>query len=176
MRAVAADSVHDDEVQEPTPVSTRQTFMRRRLLASAILLGLAFAPYPQPAAHAQCASPSLKVQGADESPALLHRGDQVTVTGRGFVDGCDDTGGGSAFGCSGEDGETEVPLDDIELVLVRQRPVLHQTALGVSDAGSAEDGQLGWVTWTFTVPNGHPLGRSSLVTEGSSRLPVRILR
>ena len=150
--------------------------MRRHLLVSAILLGMAVAPYPQPAANAQCAGPTLKVQGVEEPLALFHRGEQVTVTGRGFVDGCNDGGGGSAFGCSGEDEEIEVPLDDIELVLVRQKPVLHQTVLGISDAGNAKDGQLGWVTWTFTVPSDHPLGRASLVTEGSSRLPVRILR
>jgi hypothetical protein len=64
----------------------------------------------------------------------------------------------------------------VELVLLRGQPTMNQTSLAVSDAGSAADGQLGWVTWTFTVPTRQRLGRAVLKTEGSSPLPVRVLR
>lgn len=168
---------HDGEVQEPSGDSTRHIGMRPRLLAAVVLLGLATAPFPQPPAHAECAGPTLKVQGMEEEPALLHRGEQVTVMGRGFVNGCDDTGGGSGFGCSGnDDGEIESPMVNIELVLLQGQPTMKQTSLALSDAGTAADGQLGWGTWTFTVPTHQPLGRAVLKTEGSSPLPIRVPR
>jgi hypothetical protein len=59
----------------------------------------------------------------------------------------------SGFGYSGnDDRETATPMADIELVLLRGQPTMKQTPLAVSDAASAADGKLGWVTWTFTVP------------------------
>lgn len=97
------------------------------------------------------------------------------MTGRGFVNGCDDTGTSSAFGCSGRDGEAETPRRDVELVLLHGQPTMTQTSLGLSDAGNAADGRKGQVTWTFAVPSGHPLGRAVLKTEGSGPLTVRIV-
>jgi len=58
---------------------------------------------------------------------VLHLGEAVEDTGRGFSEGCD-------------------------------------------------DGRLGWVTWTFTVPKDQPLGRAFLKTEASEPLPVRVRR
>ena len=164
-------------MQEPSGVAARPSGVRSRLLALAVLLGLlAAAPYPQAPAVASCAGPTLEVEDAPAVPVVVRRGEQVTVTGRGFVDGCDDTGGGSAFGCSGDDErEIESPLADIELVLLQGQPTMTQTSLGVADAGSAEDGELGQVTWTFTVPEQQPLGPAVLKTEGSEPLRIRVV-
>ena len=70
----------------------------------------------------------------------------------------------------------EVPLVDVELVLLQRQPTMSQTPLAVADAGIAEEGRLGQVTWTFAVPPDQPLGRAVLKTEGSEPLRVRIVR
>lgn len=151
--------------------------MRRLLLSSAVLLGVAVAPYPQSPAHASCAAPVLQVSGSDGVPVLLRRGERVTVTGQGFVDGCDDTGGGSVLGCSGHDSRgTTAPLTDVELVLVQGQPVTTQTSLATSDAGDASGGELGHIAWSFTVSAQQPLGPAVLKTEGSEPLRVRVQR
>ena len=153
----------------------RPTFLA--LLAG--LLGLALVPYPGSPASASCAAPRLSVEGhaQDQQRVTLRPGEEVTVTGRGFVDGCDDGGEGpTGLGCSGDDGgEAEVPLEDVELVAVQGRPTPEQMTLGVADAGSAEDDELGWITWTFTVPESLSPGPAVLKTEGSEPLPVRIV-
>lgn len=99
------------------------------------------------------------------------------MTGRGFVDGCDDTGGGSVgFGCSDDDAdETETPLEDVELVALQGQPIPEQTTLAVADAGNAEDNELGRVTWTFVVPDTLSPGPAVLKTAGSEPLEVRIV-
>ncbi|WP_121253659.1 hypothetical protein [Nocardioides ferulae] len=150
--------------------------MSARSFGIAVMLAAAVAPFPQQPAAASCAAPSLEVPGAARTPVVLHAGERVTVTGRGFVEGCDDTGGGSVLGCSGGDeGETEEPMSDVELVLLHGRPTPTQVSLAVADAGTADDGRLGQVTWTFTVPADQPLGPAVLKTEGSEPLRVRIV-
>ena len=66
-------------------------------------------------------------------------------------------------------------MQDIELFLVQQRPTLLQVSVGVADADSAEDDRLGWVTWTFTVPETMRLGGAQLSSEGAEPLEVRIV-
>lgn len=160
--------------------------MHARTLALASLLVLAAAPYPQPPAQASCAAPRLQLEGAagteradraeGGSRPTLRRGEQVTVSGRGFVAGCDDEPDAPTLDCSGGDeGGAGVPESDIALVLLRGRATMRQTVVAEADARGAEDGELGHVTWTFTVPARHPLGRAVLKTEGSEPLPVRLV-
>ena len=126
---------------------------------------------------ASCAAPSIAVPGQDAAAGrvVLTRGDEVTVTGRGFADGCNDTGGSSDFGCDSDE-ETVEPLTDVELSVRQGRPTPGRTSLAVADAGSAEDGELGQVTWTFTVPETLEPGPATLVTDRSGPLAVRISR
>jgi hypothetical protein len=165
---------------EPMTLVARRTGMPARLLLAALLLALVVAPYPQSTADASCAAPSLTIDGADgggRALPTLTRGQQVTVSGRGFASGCDDVGSTSTFGCSGDDHADESePLTDVELVLVQGRPTTTtRTSLGAADAGTADDGQLGQVTWRFDVPADQPLGRAVLKTVGSEPLQVRIV-
>lgn len=142
------------------------------------LAGLAVLPLPQTPASASCATPRLSIEGVESGrarPALMV-GESVTVLGRGFVDGCDDTGSSSTFGCSGDDGsEPSAPLEDVELVALQGQPTPEQTPLATADAGSAEDDRLGWVTWTFVVPATLTPGPATLTTVGSEALRVRIV-
>jgi hypothetical protein len=144
-----------------------------------VLLGLAVVPYPAAPAAASCAAPWLSFDG--ERPGRerveVARGEELTVLGRGFVSGCDDQGEVSAFSCSGNDvGQAEEPMVDIELYVAQQRPTYTQVSLGMADAGTAEDNRLGWVTWTFTVPETMRLGGAQIWTEGSESLRVRVVR
>jgi hypothetical protein len=146
----------------------------------AALAGLAVVPYPSSPASASCVAPWLSFDGeypAADARVPLVRGEEVTVVGRGFREGCNDTGSSSGvFGCSGEDmGEEETPLQDVELFLVQQRPTLLQVSVGVEDAGTADEGRLGWVTWTFTVPETMRLGGARFSSEGAENLEVRIV-
>lgn len=140
------------------------------------LLGLSLAPYPSLSASASCAAPMLFIEGHqhDHQPLDLHPGEEVTVSGRGFVDGCDDVGeGSSAFGCSGEDA-SEKPLEDVELVALQGRSMPNRTSLATADAGSADGDRLGWISWSFTVPASLEPGAAVLKTVGSEPLRVRI--
>lgn len=143
------------------------------------LLGVAVVPYSDNPAAASCAAPSLSVEGHDTDQRVrLVPGEEVTVTGRGFVEGCDDTGGSSAspLGCSGDDHEEiETPLTDIELVALQGQPTMKETSLATADAGTAEDDDLGQITWTFVVPRTLSPGPAVLKTVGSEPLPVRIV-
>ena len=122
-----------------------------------MLLGLAVAPFPASPAAADCAGPQLTIDGEqahDPATAIsLRRGDQVTVDGRYFVQGCDDTGTSGGLGCS-PDNEA-VPMHDIELRLVPGSGTA--VSLGMEDANEA-----GGTSWTFTVPDDAPLGAAQL--------------
>lgn len=143
-----------------------------------VLLGLSLSPYPAVPAVASCAAPSLSIdgQGAGVERVELVRGEVVTVSGWGFVDGCDDSGQGtSTFGCSGDDGgDAEMALTDVELFVLQGQPTQEQTLGGVADAGTGER-ELGWVSWTFTVPETVEPGPANLKTAGSEPLRVRIV-
>jgi hypothetical protein len=134
------------------------------------LVGLVVAPFPQVPASASCTGPYL--EGAER--LVLRRGVSTSVEGRSFADGCRDT-----MTCSGVlgcqectyDEPPERPQQDIRLEL-RQRG---QTwALATADARSAEDQRLGWVTWTFELPNAVRPGPARLVPEGAQPVEVRV--
>ena len=149
--------------------------MRSFVLVMAVLLALSLTPYPQPPASASCAAPILSVvDHPDSTQIVLVRGTEIVVSGKYFIEGCDDEGrSGSTFGCSGDDDvAVEAPMSDVELVLLHGRSTMTQTPLGVADA----TGELGSITWTVSIPPDQPLGRAVLKTEGSEPLPVGIVR
>lgn len=134
------------------------------------LIGVVVAPFPEVPASASCAGPSLEGAGR----LVLHRGGSTSVEGRSFVDGCRDT-----MTCSGVmgcqkctyDEPPERPQEDIRLEL-RQRG--HTWLLATADAGSAEDQRLGWVTWTFELPDEVRPGPAKLLPEGAQPAGVRV--
>jgi hypothetical protein len=145
--------------------------MRRGVLGlSAGLTALALAPLPSTPAVAGCAARELSVAGdlgSRQSPVVLVRGEEVTVDGRRFIDGCDDTGGGDAFGCSTDEPEPEIPVEDARLELLESAAGEHGLVLGEADADHA-----GRVSWTVTIPVDAPLGRGVLVAAFSDGLHV----
>jgi hypothetical protein len=153
---------------EPSEQSTRPRSVPRRYLALvAILLGLCSLPFPQLNAAASCAAPYLKTNDM----MVLERGTTVSVEGRAFVDGCQDTGSCTEqLGCSHCDyGEEETPLNDVPLTLVQGE---RRWQLGEADAGKASDNRLGWVTWTFDTPDDARPGPARLIAPSAS--PMRV--
>lgn len=103
---------------------------------------------------------------------MLHRGATVTIKGRSFVDGCRDSMSCSVGCDSCEYNEPpEVPMDDVALRLVQGDRAWE---LGVADAGTADDNQLGWVARTFTVPDGARTGPARLLAEHAEPQRIRI--
>lgn len=145
------------------------------LVRSAIALGTAAVvvtgPWPGPPASASCASPYLQVAEDSAAPPVLGRGDRVTVEGRAFVDGCDDTGAATAWGCSTDEGESEQPMRDVQL---RLRQGGRTWQLGSEDAGTTDDNRLGQISWRVTVPHGVQPGPATLVADSSGPLQVRV--
>lgn len=131
----------------------------------AAMLAAGLAPYPQ--AAASCAPPSLLV----DAGTTFERGAEVTVDGRGFVDGCQDSMScSSGFGCDHcEWDDVETPREDVALRLVQGQ---RSWELGVVDAGTAEDNQKGWVSWTFEVPPAAAPGRARLEADLSPAVRV----
>ena len=125
-----------------------------------MLGGLAVAPFPSSPAAASCVAPQLSVAGdlsSCQEPIELRRGDEVTVDGRYFHDGCDDSGGGDSFGCSSDEPELEPPLQDVELEFFEKAASTDGTVLGAADADDESR-----TSWTFVVPADAPLGRGVL--------------
>lgn len=145
----------------------RPTSVGRSLLVMLMCLaGLSM--LPGSTSSASCAAPSLALAGSDQPRPAVRRGAEVTVTGRDFIDGCDDTGGGSVFGCAEEDAEVEEPMTDLDLVLRHGRP-RQVVVLATADADSS-----GAVTWTFVVPLDAAPGPAVLRADTAQPLPVRI--
>lgn len=152
------------------------SIVRRGLVAVCATASLVAWPVPGGPAAASCADPTLSVAGAEGgagSAPVLVTDMAFDVDGRGFVDGCDDTGEGSTWGCGSDEGEIETPLSDVELV-ARQDGRTWQ--LGTADAGTAEIGRTGQVTWRVTLPSGLGPGRAVLLAGDDTRLPVRVSR
>lgn len=143
---------------------------RSPLVLVALLLGLSSAPFPQGAASASCAAPSLDISEA----LVLERGANAVVEGRGFVDGCQDSMSCSGvLGCDNceYDDPPPQPLEDVALRLVqRDRSWL----LATSDAASAENDRQGQVSWSFEVPRDADPGRARLVSDHAQPIRIRI--
>jgi hypothetical protein len=129
---------------------------------------LAVAPFPQTPASADCAAPYLKSDGQ----RVLHRGATITIEGRSFVDGCQDSMSCSV-GCGSceYDEPSETPMSDVRLQLVQRDRTWD---LGVTDAGDAADDHLGWVAWTFTMPHGARPGPARLVATHAEPVRIRV--
>lgn len=149
----------------------RPTHMKRSpLLLLAVLLGLSAAPFPHGPASASCAAPSLDVSDS----LVLRRGANAVVEGRGFVDGCQDSMSCSGvLGCDNceYDDPPPQPLEDVDLRLVqRDRSWL----LGTADAGAAENGRQGRVSWSVDVPLDADPGPARLVSDHTQPIRIRI--
>lgn len=135
------------------------------------MVGFAALPFPQTTAAASCAAPYLKVTDR----LVLHRGSTVTIEGRAFTrGGCQDTMTCTeSLGCESctYDDPPPVPMDDVSLRLVQGD---RTRTLVVADAQSASDNHLGWVSWTFKVPDETHAGSAKLVPEHSQPVRVRI--
>lgn len=115
-------------------------------------------------------APELSIAGDRSSrsqPIELRRGNEVTVDGRFLHEGCDDTGGGDAFGCTAEEPEPEIPLQDVELELLEKATSTDGTVLSTADADDESK-----ASWTFTVPLDAPVGRALLRAAFSDPLHV----
>lgn len=122
-------------------------------------------------ASASCAAPDLRVGGSWEGVVLVP-GQAVVVEGRAFVEGCDDTGGGDAFGCSRAEEEREVPYADVLLELRQGSRVWE---LDAEDA-STTPGSVGRVEWDVTVPEGVRPGEARLVATAPRLGEPAVLR
>ena len=139
--------------------------MRPAALLVAALLAVALGPLPSSPVAASCAGPVLSITGPT-NPTALRPGDDITVGGRSFVDGCDDTGGqDGVFGCDREH-EVVTRMVDVQLVL-RQRG--REWPLGTADAAGSGD-----ITWRVRVPDGPRPGRARLVAGTAQALRVAI--
>ncbi len=125
------------------------------------MLGLPLAPVAAPSASAACVGPYLLVGDVQHRPSI-RAGASLTVEGRAFVRGCDDTGSVNMFGCRSSQGEVETPMSNVVLSL---RQGDERWRLGTENAGSAADNRLGHVTWQVAVPAEVETGRALLVAD-----------
>lgn len=142
---------------------------RRRRGAALALIGVGVACLPMGGATASCAEASLDV-GSGATPARVSAGSEISVDGRGFVNGCDDGGSQSVLGCSTSEGEQETPLSDVTLVI---RQDGREFKLGTEDAGLAEDNEMGQISWEATLPSGVRPG-PAVLSAGTAKHRVTI--
>ena len=90
----------------------------------------------------------------------------MTVEGRAFSRGCNDTGSENAFGCQTSETEPETPMEDVVLLL---RQGGQEWELGTEDAGSAAEKQQGHITWQAQVPAELERGRAVLIADVAPR-------
>ena len=154
-----------------------QVRRRRAWLLYLALLALALTPVRLGSAVASCAAPSLVVEGTRGRPVIDQAMD-LTVDGRAFVHGCDDTGAVTvnAFGCeSSEQRERTTPMRNVRLLLQQGD---ERWVLGAEDAGSAADSRLGHISWRVRVPADVEAGPAALVADvpprGEDALDARL--
>ena len=132
-----------------------------RVFPAAVVIALALATRP---ASASCAPPSMEVEQTTVEP-----GAQFDVRGVGFINGCDDVGGGNACG-GGDIGEEEDPMRDVRLELR-----FRGTLLDVETADAHEDGE---IVASLDVPLDAAPGRYHIVSvywgEPQESVPVRV--
>ncbi|HET8561784.1 MAG TPA: hypothetical protein VFL69_14790 [Marmoricola sp.] len=143
---------------------------RRAWPALLLLLACTALPWPVSSASASCVAPLLGVDGSaipPRHPVSVRAGDDLTVRGRFFHHGCNDTGGSEtdAFGCShSAPREAEPPMKHVVLRITQRG---HTWRLGVADA----DGRSA-ISWDVTVPDGLRPGAATLRAGTSSPLRV----
>lgn len=142
---------------------------RGRVVAMIAGAAVVTMPAPHDAASASCVGPMLETR--DAAPPTITPGQRLTVVGRFFLDGCNDTRVVvRSYGCSTHEQAPEVvrPLDDVTLSLQQGG---HTWRLGTADANSA-----GRVRWVVTLPVDLEPGRATLVTDQSRGLRVVVRR
>ena len=140
----------------------------RAVAGTCVLAGL-LGTWPVHGAAASCTAPTLAVgappeHGPEPAPAVVVLGSRPTVTGDGFMTGCDDTGQGS--GCRAPASEQE-PMRDVALVL-EQGGV--SVVLATADAGQDD---VHGILWHVRVPTRFRPGPATLSAAGAS-LPVEL--
>ena len=140
------------------------------VLVSAALLGVAGPVL----ARGSCVGPTIAV-GTDLDPAAppadggtVRAGQPVTVTGRWFHSGCEDTGG--TTGCGEPPPDPEAPLLAVELVL---RQGGQSWRLDRRDAAPRSEQYA--VRWSGTIPPQVRPGPAELTAAGAT-LPVTVTR
>jgi hypothetical protein len=152
------------------PDDAEETRVRFRLTVLVLLLA-GLSVVPAGGASGSCAGPTLTTRSLGEGPPTLYVGGLTEVAGRYFVHGCDDTGTQPAFGCGGSGPrDEETPMRDVVLRLVQGD---RSWVLGRADAGTAEEGRLGQVSWTFRVPMAAKDGPATL-RAGMAELRVAV--
>lgn len=88
------------------------------LVKHLLVLAVAFAAFAIGPVRASCAAPWLSIDGG---PSVLRVGQTITIRGEGGWGDfpCNDTGGGSMFGCSGDVFEDEVSGDPDQNIEIR---------------------------------------------------------
>ncbi len=148
------------------------------LVARALVLGacvsLLVVPWSSSHAARTCEQPTLVIEGAPGGVVALRRGQEITVTGRNFVD-CGGGGGGPFPGCGRAEPPAEpAPLTGVELELVGGRVTRREVTLGVADAGTAAQDRLGEISWTVQIPERQAQGPALLQAEGASGFGVGV--
>lgn len=145
--------------------------MRPRFVVLLVFLTIGLVPATSATtvtpAQASCAGPVLDLG----RPARLPRTGEVTVTGRFFVDGCNDVGVcHGVLGCQSCDyGPPVKPLTDLTIQL-------HQRGRTWDLATADATGDSGRVSWTFRLPPAARRGAATLTVDGAyaDATPVRI--
>ena len=166
--------VDTGDIRQPAPPRPPHAKPRRRIAlaaaAAAIVVGGTAAGFAihnatQPAGgtggvSASCAGPQLLLPGSKANLPVVHPGETVTVTGRYFLDTCNDTNPSL--------GPAPKPVA-AHLVL---RHGTHTVRLG----SVRTHGELGTFRTTIHIPADFPTGRATLVSQDppSSALKLRV--
>ena len=148
----------------------RPTDMRRPLLVTLLgLFALTTWPSAPEVASASCAAPYLELERD-----TLKRGASVTVEGRAFTHGCQDSMGCTAgLGCDSceYDEPAPIPMQDVSLRLVQGARTWR---LDTANAAAGPSGDAGWITWRFIAPPDAEAGRAQSVPDNGEPFVVRI--
>ena len=149
--------------------------MRPRTSARAAVVTLVLATgvsLPWGSASGSCAGPELTLAESSVAEPVVRPGAALTVHGARFVDGCDDGGGSSTFGCSSPEREVERAEQRVLLELVQGD---RRWELGSADASTAATGRFGQVVWDVRLPAAVRRG-PAILEAGNARLPVLVAR
>lgn len=141
-------------------------FGRARLIGTfAVLVGLTI--IPTGSANGSCAAPQLTGPVTPVAP-----GDTAKVSGKYFIDGCDDHGSVNNFGCSSN---SEAVTPDKSIVL-RLRQGSREWTLGTSDAAGNSGNRFGSVVWKISLPPDVRPGKAELETDYSDPISLTVQR
>ncbi len=159
---------------EPARPRASRTPVARWLVPCALAVPMVV-PWSPANAGDPCETATLTIEGAPPGVVALRRGQEVTVTGRGFVDGCGSPDAGPLLGCHRREPVGEpTSMRGVELEVVGGRVTRREITLGVADAGAGPQQRLGEISWTVVVPDGQVQGPARLQAEASSGFAVGV--